>query len=88
MSRSLVTHWVRLDRQRIAAAHPPASSARLGPGILLRYLLGLMTLDQMVARLCARGGAKGAAVRSPYGLAAVDVDKPADLDLVRRLLIA
>jgi hypothetical protein len=31
-------------------------------------------------------GVKAIIVRSPFGLAAVDVDKPADLDLVRRLV--
>lgn len=82
---SMIALWrqVEADRKR-----PWKIAARLGVGILVRYLLGLMTLDQMVTRLCARAGARGAAVRSPYGLAAVDVDKPADLDLVRRLLIA
>jgi hypothetical protein len=29
---------------------------------------------------------KAAAVRTPYGLAAVDVDKPSDLDLVRSIV--
>jgi GTP:adenosylcobinamide-phosphate guanylyltransferase len=59
---------------------------RLGPPTLLRYLLGRLTLTEALARLSAISGATAAAVASPYGLAAVDVDKPADLDLVRRLV--
>jgi hypothetical protein len=33
-----------------------------------------------------QAGVRVAAVTSPFGLAAVDVDKPADLDLVRKLV--
>lgn len=43
-------------------------------------------LDDAVQRLGRKAGVEAAAVRTPYGLAAVDVDKPADLDLVRRLV--
>ena len=45
-----------------------------------------LTLDDAVQRLGRKAGVEAAAVRTPYGLAAVDVDKPADLDLVRRLV--
>ena len=37
------------------------------------------------ARLGHLAGVRAAIVETPYGLASVDVDKPADLDLVRRL---
>ena len=53
---------------------------------ILGYLLGRLTLDDAVQRLGRKAGVEAAAVRTPYGLAAVDVDKPADLDLVRRLV--
>lgn len=58
----------------------------LGPTMLVGYGLGLLTLDGAIARLGRRLGVKAVAVRTPYGLAAVDVDKPADLDLVRSLV--
>lgn len=82
---AMIALWrqVEADRKR-----PWRIAARLGIGILVRYALGRVTLDEMVAGLGRRVGVRAAAVRTPYGLAAVDVDKPADLDLVRSLLRA
>ncbi|WP_269714330.1 NTP transferase domain-containing protein [Caulobacter sp. NIBR2454] len=60
----------------------------LGLGTLLRFALGRLTLDQAITDIGRRAGVKAAAVRSNYGLAAVDVDKPADLDLVRQIVEA
>lgn len=71
---------VEADRKR-----PWRIVRRLGPGLLLRYLLGRLSLAEAVAHLGARAGVNAAAVASPYGLAAVDVDKPGDLDLVREI---
>jgi len=59
---------------------------RLGPGMLLRYALGRLTLADALARLGAVAGVRARVVASPFGLAAVDVDKPADLELVQRLV--
>ncbi len=75
--------WRRVEAHR---KQPWRIAALLGPLTLLRYALGRLTLDQAVQRLGAKAGVRAAAVRSPYGLCAVDVDKPADLDLVRRLV--
>ena len=61
---------------------------RLGPVALARYALGRMTLAEALARLSRLCGAQAAAVETPFGLAAVDVDKPADLDLVRAIASA
>jgi GTP:adenosylcobinamide-phosphate guanylyltransferase len=72
---------VEADRKR-----PWRIVRRLGTGTLLRYLVGRLTLDQALVRLGAAAGISARAVASPFGLAAVDVDKPADLDLVRRLI--
>jgi hypothetical protein len=58
----------------------------LGPGILLAYLAGRLTLAGAARRLGAQAGVEARIVSTPFGLASVDVDKPADLDLVRRLL--
>ena len=75
--------WRRVEAYR---KQPWKIAALLGPMTLVRYGLGLLTLDEAVAGLGAKVGIAAAAVRSPYGLCAVDVDKPADLDLVRRLV--
>jgi len=72
---------VEADRKR-----PWRIVRRLGPGLLLRYLAGRLTLGRAVAALGARAGVDARVVESPFGLAAVDVDKLADLDLVRALV--
>lgn len=75
--------WRQVEAHR---KRPWRIAAMLGPGMLIRYALGLLTLDQAVSRLGAKAGLKAAAVRSPFGRSAIDVDKPSDLDLVRRLI--
>ncbi|CAN7216665.1 nucleotidyltransferase family protein [Phenylobacterium sp. LjRoot225] len=72
---------IEADRKR-----PWRIIRKLGPVTLLRYLAGRLTLVEALQRLSRLCGAEVAAVPSPFGLAAVDVDKPADLDLVRRLV--
>lgn len=80
---SAVALWrqVEADRKR-----PWRIVRRLGPVTLLTYLAGRLTLADAVARLGGICGVRAAAVASPFGLAAVDVDKPSDLDLVRERL--
>ena len=74
--------WAQVEADR---KRPWRIVRRLGVGTLLRYLMGRLTLVQAVAHLGRLAGLDAAAVASPFGLAAVDVDKPDDLDLVRRL---
>ena len=75
--------WRRVESHR---KQPWRVALLLGPRMLLGYALGLLTLDGAIALIGRRAGVKAAAVRTPYGLAAVDVDKPADLDLVRGIV--
>ncbi len=75
--------WQHVERDR---KKPWRIVRRLGPGLLLRYLLGNLTLAEAVAALGRRAGVDARIVAAGYGLAAVDVDKPADLDLVRALI--
>ena len=60
--------------------------AFLGPLILLRALTRTITLDGAVATLGRRLGLAAKAVVLPYAEAAIDVDKPEDLELVERIL--
>lgn len=71
---------VEADRKR-----PWRIVRRLGPGLLLRYVLGRLPLDEAMAHLGLRAGLKVEAVASPHGHAAIDVDKAADLALARQL---
>ena len=79
----VIAVWRKVEALR---KQPWKIAAMLGPGFLIRYALGLLTLDQAVARLGALADVRAAAVRALDGLAAVDVDKPSDLDLVRELV--
>lgn len=71
---------VEADRKR-----PWRIVARLGPGLLLRFVCGRLTLADAVAALGRRAGIAAAVVPAPSGLAAIDVDTPADLALVRSI---
>ena len=75
--------WQQVERDR---KRPWRIVRRLGPGLLFRYMLGRLTLAEAIGRIGELAGVRAAMVPSPHGLAAVDVDKPADLDLVRGLL--
>ncbi len=75
--------WRRVESYR---KQPWRIALLMGPRMLLSYALGVLTLDGAVALIGRKAGVKAAAVRTPYGLAAVDVDKPSDLDLVRSLV--
>lgn len=72
---------VEADRKR-----PWRIAARLGVGTLFSMLLGRLTLAEGLARLGDKIGIRAALVSANDGLAAVDVDKQADLDAVRALI--
>ena len=78
-----VDFWRRVEAQR---KRPWRMAGLIGPGALIAYASGRLTLDGAAARLGARAGVRAAAVACPDGLAAVDVDTPADLDLCRAIL--
>ncbi len=59
---------------------------RLGWGMAVRYVGGVLRLETALARLGSMAGATVGVVEMPFGLAAVDVDKPSDLDLARSLV--
>ena len=59
---------------------------QLGPALFLGAMLRLLTLDQVMTRIGARLGVSVRPVVMADPLAAVDVDKQADLDLVEQLL--
>ena len=79
-----IDFWRRVEALR---KQPWRIALLIGPGFLLGYLSGRMTLAQTVAALGRKAGVRATAVVSNYGLAAVDVDKPSDLDLVRGLAV-
>ena len=59
---------------------------KVGPMIFLRAILRRATLEQTLGRMGRRIGVSLKAAEPANPLAAVDVDKPADLELVERIL--
>jgi GTP:adenosylcobinamide-phosphate guanylyltransferase len=78
----VVQLWQQLEASR---KQPLSLVRRLGIGYALRYRLGWLTLPQALERLGTLAGARLVAVTLQDGRAAIDVDKPADLMLARRL---
>lgn len=82
----VVTLWQELEGAR---KEPLRMMQRLGFGIAMRYQLGQLFSSDAAARLGElSGGARLALVEMKDGRAAIDVDKPADLTLVRQLVSA
>ena len=78
-----VALWRRLEADR---KRPLRMMRRLGLGFALRYALGRLAWTQAAARLGnLAGGVRIAKVELGDGAAAIDVDKPEDLALVRVL---
>lgn len=80
---AIVDLWRRVEAER---KRPWRMAWMLGPRMLLRFVTRRLSLRGAAARLGDLAGVRAAIVDTPYGLAAVDVDKPADLDLVRQLV--
>ena len=81
----IIDLWRRVEAER---KRPWKMAQILGPRMLLRYVTRRLGLRDAAARLGTLAGVRAAIVETPYGLASVDVDKPADLDLVRQIVAA
>ncbi|MEO6079298.1 MAG: nucleotidyltransferase family protein [Steroidobacteraceae bacterium] len=82
-AQGVVALWQQLEADR---KRPLTLLKRLGPGYALRYRCGWLRLDQALQRLGSLSGARLKAVVLGDGRAAIDVDKLADLALVRSLV--
>jgi len=79
----VVSLWQDLEAHRKS---PLRMMLRLGAGTALRYRLGRLRLQDALSRLQGLTGANVQIVEMADGRAAIDVDKPADLELVRALV--
>ena len=79
----VVDIWRRVEALR---KRPWRQAQILGLGMLVRYVTGRLSLRDAAERLGRLAGVRAAIVQTPFGLASVDVDKPSDLDLVRRIV--
>ena len=72
-----------LASHRTGAKKPLVVIGLLGWWAVIRYRLGLLSLEEALAKLSKRLGLRMRAVILPYANAAIDVDSIADLMLVR-----
>jgi len=77
--------WRRLEIHR---KRPLRLIWQVGPWALIKVLIGAMTADEAFAYLSRKAGAVIRPVELPIAEAAIDVDKPADLELVEKILAA
>jgi GTP:adenosylcobinamide-phosphate guanylyltransferase len=80
-----VAFWRRIEERRKS---PLAMAWLIGPAALIGYALRILTLDGVARLLSRRTGAALAVTALSHADAAIDVDKPADLELVERTLAA
>jgi GTP:adenosylcobinamide-phosphate guanylyltransferase len=78
-----ITLWQQIEQDR---KQPRRMIRHFGAQLLLRYLTGHLSLAAALSRVGKSADVQIHMVDSPFGLAAVDVDKPADLDLARRVI--
>ena len=84
-SLEVVRFWGKAERYR---KQPWKVVGTFGIGSLILFALGRFTLESGMRRASRVLGAQVAAVKMPYAEAAIDVDKPADLQLAETILRA
>lgn len=80
---TFVAFWQDMEQHR---KRPWRLVAAIGPTLLFRFLIGRLTIEAALDHLSARIGAKTKAVIMPFAEAAIDVDKPDDLELAESIL--
>lgn len=78
----LLLYWRALEAKR---KNPAAMAATIGVGTLIRYAAGRLSSDTLLKTIAAKTGVAARLVPLPQAEAAIDVDKPEDLALVRRI---
>ncbi len=81
--RKVVAFWRRLEQDR---KKPWKMAWSLGPITLLRFALRRLTMAKAADAVGRQAGVRAAIVESSFATAAIDVDKPSDLTLVREIM--
>jgi hypothetical protein len=84
-ARRAADFWIRAEEFR---KQPWRLARAFGPMSLLLFKLRLLSLEQALERASRSIGCRIRAVPLPFAEAAIDVDRPADLDLVSEILTA
>ncbi|HEX2763589.1 MAG TPA: nucleotidyltransferase family protein [Allosphingosinicella sp.] len=82
-SRAATDFWAGVEHERKRALK---LVARFGPAILLRTITRTISLSEAAQAAGRRFGVDVRAVPLPFAEAAIDVDKPSDLELAERIL--
>lgn len=82
-AKRLVEFWSHIEQER---KHPVRLIRTLGALVLVRYLLGWLSLSDALHQLSQRLDLQIKAVMVPFPEAAIDVDSPEDLKLVEEIL--
>lgn len=80
---AVVSFWQRLENDR---KKPRKMVRHLGLASLLLFVARRLSLQGALDRLGRRAGARAVAIDMPFAEAAIDVDRPADLELAERIL--
>lgn len=84
-ARLVVDFWQDMERHR---KRPWRLVGAIGVAPLLRYAIGQLSLETALRHLSQKIGAAIGMVAMPFAEAAIDVDKPGDLDLAETILRA
>jgi GTP:adenosylcobinamide-phosphate guanylyltransferase len=79
----ILEKWKYLEQVR---KKPWRLVAAFGPLALFRYLLGTLSLDEVIRIVSKRLGLIAKPILLPFAEAAIDVDKPSDLELAEAIL--
>jgi len=80
----IVEFWSHIERER---KHPLRLIRTLGGVVLVRYVLGWLSLSDALARLGRRLDLRVKEILLPFPEAAIDVDNPDDLALAEKILV-
>lgn len=80
-----IVFWQSVQHLR---KNPLKLARKVGVGVGVKYLMGRLTLQGAFEYAANRIGISAAPVLLPFAEAAIDVDKPSDLELVESILMA
>lgn len=82
-AKPLLQFWRRLENNR---KHPLKMASEIGFITGARYLLGLLSKKAALAAIAAKTGINADLIQLPFAEAAIDVDKPQDIETVKSAL--
>lgn len=82
-AKALIEFWRNLEDNR---KNPALMAREIGPHIGILYAMGMLTKKRALDRIEKKTGVNGKLIALSAAEAAIDVDKPEDIDLVSQIL--